>query len=78
MQGMLGDVGSYLLSSLGVFVVFVDEGIMKESLMIYPKYGGRLSLTDNISVEVMRRYGSKEIFSYDSDIVKNIRRRDSL
>lgn len=74
------DVGNYLLSSPRVFVVFVDESIMKEALTMYPKYGGRLSLTDTVSVEVMRRYGVKEIFSHDSDfdIVKNIKRRVSL
>lgn len=78
--GHAGDVGGYLLSSPRVFVVYVDEGILKESLAMYPRYGGKLSLTDTVSVEVMRRYRVKEIYSHDSDfdLVKNVRRRDSL
>lgn len=53
---------------------------MKEALTAYPKYGGKLSLTDTVSVEVMRKYGVKEIFSHDSDfdVVKDIKKRGSL
>ena len=51
-------------------VVFVDKEILESSLEIYLKFDGTLSLTDAISVHVMRRKGIKEIASFDSDFDK--------
>jgi len=60
-------VGETILSSPRVFVVFVDETILKKALERYPEHEGRLSLTDVVSVVVMEKYRIKEIFSQDRD-----------
>lgn len=74
--GRARDIANAILASPRVFTVFVEEGILKEALSTYPMFGGRLSLTDVVSVVVMRRFGVKNIFSHDSDFdsVKDLRR----
>lgn len=69
-----------ILSSPRVFVIYVDESIFKESLELYPEFKGRLGMTDTTSVVVMRKYGSKEIFSHDTDFdhVPKFRRRADI
>ncbi len=61
-------------------MVFVDEAKLKDALEEYSKYKGKLSLTDTVSAEVMKKYKVIEIFSHDSDFdtVKNVRRRVSF
>jgi predicted nucleic acid-binding protein len=70
------EVGRLITASPRVVTVFVDEGILKESITAFPKYAGKLSLTDVVSTIVMKRYSVKEIFSHDSDfdLVSGIRR----
>jgi len=69
-------VGKAIFVSPRVVTVFVDESILNESLGVYAKYNGRLSLTDVVSTVVMKRYSVKDIFSHDSDfdVVSGIRR----
>lgn len=71
-------VASLVLSSPRVFTVYIDEALFKESLKLYPTYGGALSFTDVSTLVTMRTYGVKEIFSHDSDFerVAGIRRRE--
>jgi predicted nucleic acid-binding protein len=71
-------VASLVLKSPRVFTVYIDEALLKESLKLYPTYGGALSLTDVSSVVTMRTYGVKEIFSHDSDFerVAGVRKRE--
>ncbi len=73
------DLGNAILASPRIFTIFVDEGILRDALAIYPSYSGRLSLTNVVSTVVMGRYSVKEIFSHDSDFdaVKDVRRRTS-
>jgi len=70
-------VGETILSYPRIFMVFVDETILKKALERYPEHGGRLSLTDVVSVVVMEKYRIKEIFSHDEDFdeVKGIQRK---
>lgn len=44
--------------------------------MAYPRYAGKLSLTDVVSTVAMKRYSVTDIFSHDSDfdLVSGIRR----
>jgi len=69
-------VAKAILASPRVVTVFIDESMLNESLGVYAKYNGRLSLTDVVSTVVMKRYSVKEIFSHDSDfdVVSEIRR----
>ena len=69
-------MGKLILASPRIVTVFVDESILRESITAYPRYGGKLSLTDVVSTIVMKRYGAKNIFSHDSDfdVVRGIRR----
>jgi predicted nucleic acid-binding protein len=60
-------VGESILASPRVFVLFVDEVLLKEALKAYPDFKGRLSFTDTVSVVAMRKYRVKEIFSHDKD-----------
>ncbi len=71
-------VAESVLASPRVFTVYVDEGLLKESLSYYSSFKGRLSLTDVISVAVMKKYGTGEIFSNDKDFdgIKGIKRRE--
>jgi len=73
-------VGEAILSSPRVFTVFVEETVLKSALEKYPRYLGQLSLTDVVSVVVMEKYHTKEIFSHDSDFdgIEGITRRDSF
>jgi predicted nucleic acid-binding protein len=73
------DVGKFIIASPRIITVFVDESILKESIAAYPRYAGKLSLTDVVSSVVMKRYSVKDIFSHDSDfdIVGGIRRLTS-
>jgi len=73
-------VGEAILSSPRVFTVFVEETVLKSALEKYPRYLGQLSLTDVVSVVVMAKYHTKEIFSHDSDFdgIEGITRRDSF
>ena len=68
---------SIILSSPRVFVIYLDETLLKESLELYPAFKGKLGVTDTSSVVVMRKYGMKEIFSHDDDFdsVSDLRRR---
>jgi len=61
------DIAKSILSSPRVFTVFMDEALLIESLERYPRYKGRLSLTDVCSIVAMEKYGIKEIYSHDSD-----------
>jgi len=72
--------GEAILSSPRVLTVFIEETVLKSALEQYPRYLGQLSLTDVVSVAVMEKYRTKEIFSHDSDFdtVEGIARRDSL
>jgi len=72
--------GETILSSPRVLTVFIEETVLKSALEQYPRYLGQLSLTDVVSVVVMKKYHTKEIFSHDSDFdrVEGITRRDSL
>jgi len=72
--------GEAILSSPRVLTVFIEETVLKSALEQYPRYLGQLSLTDVVSVVVMEKYHTKEIFSHDSDFdrVEGITRRDSL
>lgn len=69
-------MGKLIIASPRIVTVFVDESILKESIAAYPKYAGKLSLTDVVSTIVMKRYSVKDIFSHDSDfdLVSGIRR----
>ncbi len=73
------DIGKKILASPRVFSVFIDEALLAESLERYPKYKGRLSLTDTCSVIVMERYGVKEVYSHDSDFdLAGFRRKQAV
>ncbi len=68
-------VDSVLLSPL-VSVAYVDEGLFREALSVFTKYGG-LSFTDAATLAVMNKYKVKEIYSHDSDFdLKGIIRRE--
>ncbi len=74
------DTGNAILESPRIFTVFVDDSILKEALLAYPTYNGKLSLTDVATTVVMKRYGVKDVFSHDADFdrVKGVRRLASL
>lgn len=74
--GAAADVGKLIMASPRVVTLFVDDSVLKESITLYPRYAGKLSLTDVVSVIVMKRYSVKDIFSHDSDfdLVTGIRR----
>lgn len=70
------DVAKFIIASPRVITVYADESMLNESIAAYPKYAGKLSLTDVFSTVVMKRYSVKAIFSHDSDfdLVSGIRR----
>jgi predicted nucleic acid-binding protein len=74
--GAAAEVGKLIMSSPRVVTLFVDESLLKESINAYPRYAGKLSLTDVVSTIAMKRYSVKNIFSHDSDfdLVSGIRR----
>lgn len=51
-------------------VVFVDERLLTDSMEVYLKYDGTLSVADAASVTIMRERGVKEIVSFDADFDK--------
>jgi len=73
-------VGERILSSPRVFVVFVEEAVLRAALKRYPEYLGELSLTDVVSVVAMEKYRVKEVFSHDTDFdkIRELSRRESL
>jgi predicted nucleic acid-binding protein len=73
------DVGKFIIASPRVITVFADESMLNESIAAYPRYAGKLSLTDVLSTVVMKRYSVKDVFSHDSDfdIVGGVRRLTS-
>ena len=74
--GAAAEVGKLIVASPRVVTFFVDDSVLKESIAAYPRYGGKLSLTDVVSTVVMKRYSVKQVFSHDSgfDLVSGIRR----
>ena len=72
-------MGKFIIASLRVITVFADESMLNESIAAYPRYAGKLSLTDVLSTVVMKRYSVKDVFSHDSDfdIVGGVRRLTS-
>jgi predicted nucleic acid-binding protein len=75
-SGVAAEVGKFIIASPRVVTLFVDESILKESIIAYPRYAGKLSLTDVVSTIAMKRYSVRDIFSHDSnfDLVSGIRR----
>jgi predicted nucleic acid-binding protein len=73
-------VAANIMASPRVFVVYTDETLLKESLLSYPAYSGKLSLTDVVSTTVMKKYGVRQIFSHDHDFdkVEGVRRAETL
>ena len=51
-------------------VVFVDARLLTESMEVYLKYDGNLSVADAASVALMRERGVKKIVSFDADFDK--------
>ncbi len=78
--GHARDAGNAILESPRIFTVFVDDSMLKEALLAYPTYNGKLSLTDVATTVVMKRYGVKDVFSHDADFdrVKGVRRLASV
>jgi predicted nucleic acid-binding protein len=74
--GAAAEAGKLIIASPRVVTLFVDESLLKESIIAYPRYAGKLSLTDVVSTIAMKRYSVKDIFSHDSDfdLVSGIRR----
>jgi predicted nucleic acid-binding protein len=48
-------------------VTFVDKELLESVIPVYLKYDGTLSISDAISIEIMRRRGIKEMVSFDAD-----------
>jgi predicted nucleic acid-binding protein len=73
-------VAENILASPRVFTVYTDEALLKESLRSFPEHKGKLSLTDIVSIVVMRRYGVAKIFSHDHDFdgLQGIKRSEIL
>jgi predicted nucleic acid-binding protein len=51
-------------------VIYVDEELLKQSMEIYLKYDGTLSVAGAVSLEIMRRRGIKKIVSFGADLDK--------
>lgn len=51
-------------------VVFVDKRLLTDSMEVYLRYDGTLSVADAASVTIMRERGVKEIVSFDADFDK--------
>ena len=58
------------LSSELFTIVYVDEPLLKGSLVNFRKYE-KLSFTDAVSLTTMKQYRIKEIFSHDTDFDLN-------
>ena len=48
-------------------IVFTDDPLLSGAMEILLKYDGYLSLSDSVSVEIMRTKKIKKILSFDSD-----------
>jgi predicted nucleic acid-binding protein len=59
-----------IMESEFVTTVFVEQEAFAEALSSFAKYE-QLSFTDAVTLEVMKRYRIKEIFSHDSDFDLN-------
>jgi predicted nucleic acid-binding protein len=44
-----------------------DDSILRGSILAYPAYTGKLSLTDVVTRVVMKKYGVSDVFSHDTD-----------
>lgn len=64
------DIALAILSSGRVEVIFIDDFLLKDALEIYPRYDGKLSLTDAVSVHIMEKYGINRVFTHDGDFDK--------
>jgi len=51
-------------------IISADEKILQESVPVYVHYDGALSLSDAVSVCIMKRNNIKKILSFDSDFDK--------
>ncbi len=51
-------------------IIYIDRGLLSESMEIVLKYDGTLSLADAASVTIMDNMKIGEIISYDSDFDK--------
>jgi len=76
--GNASKAASLILSSPRVFTVHIDESLFKESLKLFPSYGGKLSLTDVSSIVTMKSYGVGRVLSHDRDFdgVEGVRRQE--
>jgi len=48
-------------------IVYIDDDLLEESMEIFLKYDGKLSVADSVSVAIMKKRGIKKIISFDSD-----------
>jgi predicted nucleic acid-binding protein len=48
-------------------VVFIDRGLLDDAMAYHLQLGGRLSVTDCVSLSLMERKGIREILTYDGD-----------
>ena len=48
-------------------VVFTDRGLLDDAMTYHLRLGGRLSVTDCVSLSLLERKGIREILSFDSD-----------
>jgi len=48
-------------------IVFTDDSLLSKAMEILLRYDGTLSLSDSVSVEIMRTKKIKKILSFDSD-----------
>jgi predicted nucleic acid-binding protein len=63
--------GESILSSEMIEMVEVDASLRKESWRLFKKFRDqRLSFTDCTSFAVMRKFGIREVFTFDDDFAK--------
>jgi len=61
------DVGSYILSSPRIRMIYVDRIIFEDAWRIFQKYSDRmLSFTDATTVAIMQRYGIFHLMTFDN------------
>ena len=48
-------------------IVLIDRGLLDDAMAYHLRLGGRLSVTDCVSVSLMERKGIREILSFDGD-----------
>jgi len=51
-------------------LICIDEKILKESMSVFLRYDGTLSVSDAVSVVIMERENCNRILSFDSDLDK--------